>query len=90
MNAALNIAQNVSVYYSSKGQEVEIQIVAFNAGLHTLRNDTSPVKPRLKSFRKECPTSRSWRARTRSKTYQSAKARRQRSLAMRNSCRPAR
>ncbi len=50
MNAALNVAQNVSTYYSSKGQEVEIQIVAFNAGLHMLRDDTSPVKPRLKSF----------------------------------------
>jgi intracellular sulfur oxidation DsrE/DsrF family protein len=55
MNAALNVAQNVSVYYSSKGQEVEIQIVAFNAGLHMLRDDTSPVKPRLKSFSEGMP-----------------------------------
>ena len=55
MNAALNVAQNVSVYYSDKGQEVEIQIVAFNAGLHMLRDDTSPVKPRLKSFSESMP-----------------------------------
>ena len=51
MNAVLNVAANVSKYYSDKGQEVEIQIVAFNAGLHMLRDDTSPVKPRLESFK---------------------------------------
>ena len=47
MNAVLNVAANVSKYYSDKGEEVDIQIVAFNAGLHMLREDTSPVKPRL-------------------------------------------
>ena len=52
MNAVLNVAANVSKYYSDKGNEVEIQIVAFNAGLHMLREDTSPVKARLASFRK--------------------------------------
>src|SRR5436309_3386277 len=52
MNAVLNVAANVSKYYSDKGEEVEIQIVAFNAGLHMLREDTSPVKPRLASFAK--------------------------------------
>ena len=52
MNAVLNVAANVSKYYSDKGEEVEIQIVAFNAGLHMLRDDTSPVKPRLSSFSK--------------------------------------
>jgi intracellular sulfur oxidation DsrE/DsrF family protein len=51
MNAVLNVAANVSKYYSDKGDEVEIQIVAFNAGLHMLREDTSPVKQRLKSFK---------------------------------------
>ena len=55
MNAVLNVASNVSKYYSDKGQEVEIQIVAFNAGLHMLRDDTSPVKPRLKSFKQSMP-----------------------------------
>src|SRR5690242_19060271 len=50
MNAVLNVAANVSKYYSDKGEEVDIQIVAFNAGLHMLREHTSPVKPRLKSF----------------------------------------
>jgi len=55
MNAALNVAANVSQYYSGKGQEVEIQVIAFNAGLHMLRDDTSPVKERLQSFAKGMP-----------------------------------
>ena len=55
MNAVLNVAANVSKHYSDKGQEVEIQIVAFNAGLHMLRDDTSPVKPRLQSFKQSMP-----------------------------------
>ena len=55
MNAVLNVAANVSKYYADKGEEVEIEIVAFNAGLHMLRADTSPVKPRLKSFKQSMP-----------------------------------
>lgn len=55
MNAVLNVAANVSKYYSDKGDEIEVQIVAFNAGLHMLREDTSPVKPRLKSFKQGMP-----------------------------------
>src|SRR5262245_66185804 len=55
MNAVLNVAANVSKYYSDKGEDVDIQIVAFNAGLHMLREDTSPVKPRLKSFKQGMP-----------------------------------
>ena len=55
MNAVLNVAANVSKYHSDKGEEVEIQIVAFNQGLHMLREDTSPVKPRLAGFTKSMP-----------------------------------
>jgi intracellular sulfur oxidation DsrE/DsrF family protein len=55
MNAVLNVAANVSKFYSDKGEEVDIEIVAFNAGLHMLREDTSPVKPRLKSFKQGMP-----------------------------------
>ena len=55
MNAVLNVAANVSKYYSDKGEEIEIQIVAFNQGLHMLREDTSPVKPRLSGFTKSMP-----------------------------------
>jgi intracellular sulfur oxidation DsrE/DsrF family protein len=55
MNAVLNVAANVSRYYSDKGEEVEVEIVAFNAGLHMLRADTSPVKDRMTSYRKSMP-----------------------------------
>src|ERR1051325_8191098 len=55
MNAVLNVAANVSKYYSDKGEEVEIAIIAFNAGLHMLREDTSPVKPRIAGFTKSMP-----------------------------------
>lgn len=52
MNAVLNVAANVSRYYSERGEEVAIEVVAFNAGLHMLRADTSPVKERIAGFRK--------------------------------------
>lgn len=55
MNAALNVAANVSRYYTDKGEDVEVVIVAFNAGLHMLRADTSPVKERLGNFAKSMP-----------------------------------
>ena len=55
MNAVLNVAANVSKYYSDKGDEVEIQVVAFNAGLTMLRADKSPVLERLKSFKQGMP-----------------------------------
>jgi len=55
MNAVLNVAANVSKYYSDKGDEVEIEIVAFNAGLNMLRQDKSPVLTRLKSFQQGMP-----------------------------------
>ena len=57
MNLALNNAQNVTQYYTGKGEEVEIEIVAYGPGLHMLRADTSPqqVKGRLKSFSESMP-----------------------------------
>ena len=55
MNAVLNVAANVSKYYSDKGEEIEIQVVAFNAGLNMLREDKSPVLTRLKSFKQGMP-----------------------------------
>jgi intracellular sulfur oxidation DsrE/DsrF family protein len=50
MNTVLNVAVNVSKHYSDQGEEVEIEIVAFNAGLHMLREDTSPVLERINAF----------------------------------------
>ena len=55
MNAVLNVAANVSKHYSEMGEEAQIQIVAFNAGLNMLRTDKSPVLTRLKSFQQGMP-----------------------------------
>lgn len=50
MNLALNNATNVEQYYKSRGEPVEIEVVAFGPGLHMLRDDTSPVKSRLQKL----------------------------------------
>ncbi|POF33658.1 DsrE family protein [Roseibium marinum] len=55
MNTVLNVAANVSRHYSDLGEEVDIRVVAFNAGLHMLRSDTSPVAKRMKSFAQSMP-----------------------------------
>lgn len=55
MTAVLNVAANVSQHYAKKAEEVEIRIVAFNAGLHMLRTDTSAVKDRVIQFSKSLP-----------------------------------
>ena len=55
MNAVLNVAANVSRYFSEKGEESEVVIVAFNAGINMLRADNSPVLERLKSFKQGMP-----------------------------------
>lgn len=55
MNTVLNVAANVSRHYSALGEEVDIKIVAFNAGLHMLRPDTSPVKKRIKNYTLSMP-----------------------------------
>lgn len=47
MNMALNNAQNIDAYYKSKGEAVQIEIVAYGPGLHMLLNDSSPVKARV-------------------------------------------
>jgi intracellular sulfur oxidation DsrE/DsrF family protein len=50
MNVALNNAANVEQYYKELGEPVEIEIVTFGPGLHMLRDDTSPVKDRIKAM----------------------------------------
>jgi len=55
MTAVLNVAANVSRHYAGVGEEVEIRIVAFNAGLNMLRTDRSPVLARLKSVSESLP-----------------------------------
>jgi uncharacterized protein len=55
MNTALNNAANVARYYSEKGEEVEIRIVAFSGGVNMMRTDKSPVLDRLKSVTESLP-----------------------------------
>lgn len=55
MATVLNVAVNVTKYYESIGETVEVRIVAFNAGLHMLREDKSPVLDRLSSFGSSMP-----------------------------------
>lgn len=50
MNLALNNVRNAAQHYSELGEKVEIEVVAFGPGLHMLRDDTSPVKDRIKSM----------------------------------------
>src|SRR5947207_6326066 len=56
MNLALNNAANVEQYYRDLGEKVEIEIVAFGPGLHMLRDDTSPVKARIKALADKSPS----------------------------------
>lgn len=51
MNMALNNAKNVIDYYSAKNEDVAVEIVAYGPGLHMLREDTSPVKDRIKQMK---------------------------------------
>jgi len=50
MNLALNNAVNVEQHYKGIGEPVQIEIVTFGPGLNMLRDDTSPVKERIKSL----------------------------------------
>lgn len=47
MNLTLNNATNVAQHYRDLGEPVSIEVVTFGPGLHMLRDDTSPVKPRI-------------------------------------------
>ena len=47
MNMALNNGENLAKYYQDKGEKIEIEFVAYGAGLNMVRSDTSPVKERL-------------------------------------------
>lgn len=55
MNLALNNATNVAQYYKDRGEKVTIEVVTFGPGLHMLRDDTSPVKARIKAISESTP-----------------------------------
>lgn len=54
-NKALNVATNFARSMSESGELYEIEIVTFNAGLHLLRTDTSPVMDRIQSISESIP-----------------------------------
>ncbi len=56
MTLALNNATNVEQYYRSRGERVDIEVVTFGPGLHMLRDDTSPVKDRIKAISERTPS----------------------------------
>ena len=51
MNLALNNATNVIEYYRGKGETVDVELVTYGPGLNMLRDDTSPVKDRIKHIK---------------------------------------
>lgn len=52
MNLLLNNVENVMQYYQGKGENLEVEVVAYGPGLTMLRDDKSPVKARLTSLKK--------------------------------------
>ena len=54
-NKALNVAANFARATTENGYEPVIEIVAFNAGLHMLREDNSPVLERIASMSGSLP-----------------------------------
>ena len=51
MNLALNNATNLIDYYRAKHVDIKIDLVTYGPGLHMLREDTSPVKDRIKQLK---------------------------------------
>ncbi|ACI92322.1 conserved hypothetical protein [Afipia carboxidovorans OM5] len=50
MNLALNNVTNIMQFYRDKGETVQVEVVAYGPGLNMYREDTSPVKGRLKQI----------------------------------------
>jgi hypothetical protein len=51
MNLVLNNVSNLMEYYHSKGEQAQIEVVAYGPGLNMLREDKSPVKDRIKHIK---------------------------------------
>ena len=51
MNLALNNATNLIDYYRAKHLDIKVDLVTYGPGLHMLRDDTSPVKDRIKQLK---------------------------------------
>lgn len=55
MRSVLDIAANVSRFYTAQAEEVDIRIVVFGSGMTMLRPDKTPVLDRLKVFDQSMP-----------------------------------
>lgn len=51
MNLVLNNVSNLMEYYHSKGEQAQIEVVAYGPGLNMLRDDKSPVKERISKIK---------------------------------------
>ena len=51
MNMVLNNATNVIEHYRGKGEDVDVEVVAYGPGMHMLRADTSQVADRIKHLK---------------------------------------
>jgi uncharacterized protein len=51
MNQTLNNVSNMMEYYHGKGEQAQIEVVAYGPGLNMYRNDKSPVKDRLQRIK---------------------------------------
>jgi len=51
MTMGLNNAGHVVDYYQERGEAVAIEIVTYSQGVHMLRDDTSPVKDKIRELR---------------------------------------
>ncbi len=47
MNQVLNNVTNLLEYYHDKGEQAQVEVVAYGPGLNMLREDKSPVKDRI-------------------------------------------
>src|SRR4029078_9150927 len=55
LNLAPHNVSNIVQHYGELSQRVEIEVVAYGPGLHMLRDDTSPVKARIKAMSEATP-----------------------------------
>jgi hypothetical protein len=55
MNLALGNAMNAKKLYDSRGEQFQVEIVAYGPGIKMLREDQSPVKDRIDEAKKAIP-----------------------------------
>lgn len=55
MNILLGNALNAKKYYDSKGETLQVEVVAYGPGITMLRQDKSPVKDRIEEAKTAIP-----------------------------------